>query len=212
MAETRNGEVDLRFTPGDWSSYRYLNHSRMEQHLAPLSNFNYHSPRYDMSMYIYSGNDCRNLSGFALNDPVWKYLGAHAGDTCAGRATNSRLNCVATHCPHNDSKSGAVVQTVARVFLIDYDRERAMGYGRQWELPKPPQGSLHMLQKLANDLKVSVGDTVRRPRVGMPWSFGHVAGRSSSRSGGGDGGSSCIHFEMFGSDGVFGRRNRCFCM
>jgi hypothetical protein len=159
VAEQRNGEVDMRLNLGGWSGFQYLNQTLLTETMIPLPSLSYNAPRYDMTFNAYSGAACRNLSGHALNEPQWKYLGASPGDPCANRATSETQNCVARHCARFDA-AGAAITSSARLFLIDFAREQAMGCGRQWTLPAPAAGSAYVFRGLAQDLSLSVGDTL----------------------------------------------------
>src|SRR5579885_1588262 len=99
----------MRIYTNQYSDYRYLNHTKVTEAFASLPRFLYHSPRMDTTYTVYSGPSCRNLTGWSVSDPTWKYLGAYPGDPCASVSpTDSSRNCVAQHCLDQNS---------ARMFL-----------------------------------------------------------------------------------------------
>ena len=50
-----------------------------------------------------------------------------------------------------------------------------MGVGREYALPPPRRGHVHMTSGAASNLGVSEGDTIRRVGVGTAWRRNRVA-------------------------------------
>jgi ABC-type lipoprotein release transport system permease subunit len=169
LAELRRGEVDMLLENGGWTQFRYLNYSRLGALLDKATPdpdavfmrgrirtneppFSYHAPRWTMGVGVRRASACtafRPSSRRLLPDtPAWAYVGC---DELAG--ARDAGNCFPAVCGDGDWADGSL-------FAIDSDRERRAGIGRNWQLPTPQRGVVHMQQLLADDLGVVTGDLI----------------------------------------------------
>jgi hypothetical protein len=154
---------------GGWTQFRYLNYSRLASLLdraepdpdaAFLHNrirtdeppFSYHSPRWTFGVGVRRAAACTafrpSVRRVLPDTPSWAYVGC---DELAG--ARDAGNCFPAVC-------GGGEWADASLYAIDSDRERRAGVGRNWQLPAPGRGVVHMQQLLANDLGVDSGDLV----------------------------------------------------
>ncbi|KAF2072771.1 hypothetical protein CYY_005917 [Polysphondylium violaceum] len=158
LSESSVGEMDIIIKPGVWTLSNQLNYTMTSNLLAEnfnattsqsdlknLEAYSYHSPRIVGSSYLISSRYCP----FGDTDPtnnLWKYHNT-TGDTkcepyCFERVCSDAYTSKST------------------LYVIDTQREKRMGLGRDWNLPAPPQGTVYIQSSLAKKENVAKGDTV----------------------------------------------------
>jgi hypothetical protein len=154
---------------GGWTQFRYLNYTRLASLLDKAEPdadavfmrnrirtdeppFSYHSPRWTFGVGVRRAAACTSFRPSVQrplpDTPSWAYVGCDeiSGPRDAG-------NCFPAVC-------GAGEWADATLYAIDSERERRAGVGRNWQLPTPTRGLVHMQELLANDLGVQTGDLI----------------------------------------------------
>lgn len=139
LAELQVGEMDLVVSPGGWTGNSQLNYTLVSNILHTEQAYTYSSPRYQFGAYVINSKSCpSNLDPYDVN---WKY-----------RGNNCYISCFDDLCPADEFYS--------TVYVIDTERERNMGLGRDWNKDPPADGYIYLQNGIASEAGVGVGDIV----------------------------------------------------
>ncbi|EGC33767.1 hypothetical protein DICPUDRAFT_56279 [Dictyostelium purpureum] len=161
LSEASVGEMDLVLTSNSFTLSNQFNYTMISELLAGTylspngqnytdysessSDFqddSYHTPRIVYEINAVSASSCPNGD---INSNLWKYH----------NATNANQDCE-PHC--FDNVCSLSVPSKADLYVIDSQKEKRMGLGRDWSLPSPDQGKVFIQSKVASKLSVSKGD------------------------------------------------------
>eukprot|EP01132_Coremiostelium_polycephalum_P001224 gene1224-1547_t len=153
LAEVSAGEMDIIIKPGGWTLSTQANYTLISDLLAstpydPSSGGpeSYHSPRIVPVVYLYPASQCPGGNTDPKNNE-WKYHATNGEPGC-------EPSCFERACPSNQ------VANKGLLYILDTDREKRMGLGRDWSLPKPNPGQVYVQSSLARKLGVQKGDTL----------------------------------------------------
>jgi ABC-type antimicrobial peptide transport system permease subunit len=168
LAEVRNGEYDLGLSASSFMPGSTLNYSLVHSRLPPTDYFSHHTPRHNEELQIYKLSNCTHpevrYSDMNLTDyTTWMWM---YNSSCP----NS--NCVIQTCP--DFVSGGL-------HAISTDREKLMGFGRQYSYQDIPRGMAYISQGLSDALQLQVGDVFVIPLSNVNGPFVRI-GREERRT------------------------------
>lgn len=151
LAELQSGEYDLNIKMNHFMKGSFLNYTLIKN----ITKGKEDSPRYFENIEIYSTYNCTgyqipiDLSNETLKDPnhwSWMYYGKYKNDTCKNR------NCIEKYCNSYSLKSF--------LWIIDSEKEKKMGFGREWPYPKIPKGSVYITEGISKILNLNQGDVL----------------------------------------------------
>ena len=174
IAEYNVGQVDAVVSPGTWTNHRFLNFSKVRDHIGAIAAagaglggkgeskgnaadrllFNYSAPRHSFpETSVWAAHPC-NTSQLNPLDRMERYFGRdwrEADNSCAQTPWVDQSNCMTNAC--GPPSTGAL-------FVIDSNLESRMGLGQRWKLGPVPYGRIYLQQSLAHRLMVQEGDMV----------------------------------------------------
>ena len=178
LAEADAGQIDLDLTPiSTYFDIPFLNYSAITALVAAngTASMAYHTHRYSITATAYDASLCGPWDG--TNDMDWSYF--HTGNVSNSDCAYEDSPCLNYNCLPGKQST---------LYMVDSQREAAMGLGRSWPFPPVPRGSCYITASVARSLKVSVGDTIivsfkyavraRTQRAGgsRPWPYRMVRG------------------------------------
>ncbi|KYQ91201.1 DUF214 family protein [Tieghemostelium lacteum] len=141
LSEASVGEMDIIIEPGSWTLSDQANYTLISQLLSNVEDDTYHTPRIISSVYTINAQSCPDGD---LNSNGWKYHGLSGGTYC-------QPYCFDQVCSNSQPEK-------SNLYILDLEKEKRMGLGRDWNLPPPDMGSVYIQSSLASDLQVSKGD------------------------------------------------------
>ena len=155
IAEAGNGEIDLTLNAGKWTGYQMLDYNQISELLDDNYTLSFHAPRITIpNTNLYLDSDCSRGVGEEPSSLDWKYTGIDSNPNVTNRACKKKENtptgCFLERCPS--------VLTSVELFIIDQEREKKMGVGRNYTLPPAKKGEIYLLQAVQRSLGVTTGD------------------------------------------------------
>lgn len=155
QAESNNGQVDLRLTPSSATYSSFFNYSQFTSNVMVNPDYSFHAPRLTLAhSSVYKMSDCPSslqLAQPSLTDPTWKYIGIENSDATPG-CDNRTVTCLNSLCQAR--------ATDVPFHAIDTEKEKRMGYGRDWPFEPLEDGEAVITIDLANAVGVGKGDTI----------------------------------------------------
>jgi len=158
LSEASVGEMDIIIKPGTWTLSNQLNYTMTANLLAEnynastsssvakeLEAYSYHAPRIVGSTYLISSASCP-AGDTNVNNNLWKYHNATGTAVC-------EPYCFEKVCSN-------AFTSKSTLYVIDSQKEKRMGLGRDWKLSSPPQGTVYIQSSLAKKENLSKGDMV----------------------------------------------------
>eukprot|EP01060_Flectonema_neradi_P010229 TRINITY_DN17355_c0_g1_i1.p1 TRINITY_DN17355_c0_g1~~TRINITY_DN17355_c0_g1_i1.p1 ORF type:complete len:1106 (+),score=147.38 TRINITY_DN17355_c0_g1_i1:33-3320(+) len=153
LAETETAERDVIIVAGsEASESRSLDYTEFSKALLPMGpDYSFHSPRLEFltnQAYTMNPVDCHPPEGEEDPfQPPMNWIYKHENVNCSRHLTE----CLNWYC---------YIRHPANVHVIDTEREKTMGLGREWPYDPIKPGHAIVKKGLADEMALSAGDTM----------------------------------------------------